>query len=66
MLLKRALSDEILRMLRVFPVVAITGSRQVGKTTLARMLLDEIAVPAVFLDLENYEDMAKLRNPAPF
>ena len=34
-------TDRIWRLLRGFPVVAVTGPRQSGKTTLVRSLLPE-------------------------
>jgi predicted AAA+ superfamily ATPase len=43
------------------PVVALLGSRQVGKTTLAREL--KIAKPTHYLDLERPSDLAKLADP---
>ena len=48
---------------RVFqtPVVALLGSRQVGKTTLARDL--EIGKPIHYLDLERPSDIAKMADP---
>lgn len=66
MLIQRLLAKHIRDLLSVFPVVAITGPRQSGKTTLAKMLLEQLRVPTVFLDLESYEDTAKLRFPAPY
>ncbi len=44
--------------------VALLGPRQVGKTTLARTIADE--VPSVYLDLEAREDRNKLADPALF
>jgi predicted AAA+ superfamily ATPase len=44
-----------------FPVVALLGSRQVGKTTLARDLALE--KPSHYLDLERPSDLAKLADP---
>ena len=44
--------------------VALTGPRQVGKTTLAHMIA--AATPSVYLDLEASEDRAKLADPAAF
>jgi len=44
--------------------VALTGPRQVGKTTLALRLVDE--TPALYLDLEITQDRLKLRDPALF
>jgi predicted AAA+ superfamily ATPase len=44
--------------------VALVGPRQVGKTTLALTLADE--VPSIYLDLEASEDRRKLAEPAVF
>jgi predicted AAA+ superfamily ATPase len=44
-----------------FPAVALLGPRQVGKTTLARILAQE--TDSVYLDLENPTDRAKLDEP---
>ncbi len=49
---------EVKKRLRTFPVVAILGARQCGKTTLAR----EVAFDH-YLDLENPRDLARLANP---
>ncbi len=45
------------------PVVAIIGARQVGKSTLARLLAEIYPVPTHFFDLENPEDIARLSEP---
>jgi len=50
-------------LLRQFPVVAILGARQVGKTTLARLLLDERKGPVELFDLEDPADLARLDDP---
>ena len=44
------------------PVVAVVGARQVGKTTLARQLVDD-APEAVSFDLEDPRDLARLDDP---
>ena len=49
--------------LRHYPVVAILGARQVGKTTLARQLVDGLSGPATLFDLENPRDLARLDDP---
>ena len=36
-MINRRLAEQVLRALAVFPVTAILGPRQVGKTTLARV-----------------------------
>ena len=48
-------------LLREFPVVALLGARQVGKTTLARQLAAKRA--ATWFDLENPADLARLDDP---
>ncbi len=50
---------------KVFPVTAILGPRQCGKTTLVKMLSKEIS-PIVYLDLQNIEDVNKLSDPRMF
>ncbi len=47
-----------------FAVVGLLGLRQIGKTTLAK----EIAKrrPSIYLDLENYQDLAKLEDPIKY
>ncbi|MCU0242173.1 MAG: ATP-binding protein [Vicinamibacteria bacterium] len=50
-------------LLRQFPVVALLGARQVGKTTLARDLAAEKKTAVTFFDLEDAEDLALLQDP---
>lgn len=50
-------------LLRQFPVVAILGARQVGKTTLARSLVSDRRGRVTSFDLENAEDLALLDDP---
>ena len=50
-------------LLRQFPVVAILGARQVGKTTLARQLVRRRSGPTTTFDLESVEDLALLEDP---
>lgn len=50
-------------LLREFPVVAILGARQVGKTTLARDLARRRRGMYTYFDLENPNDLARLREP---
>ena len=45
------------------PVVAILGARQVGKTTLARELMTAWEGPSTRYDLEDPDDLARLREP---
>ncbi len=60
----RALHSVLLDRLATTPAVALLGSRQVGKTTLARAL--NLAKPTVYLDLERPSDLAKLSDPELF
>lgn len=46
-----------------YPVVAILGARQVGKTTLARQLVAPAGYPSTVFDLENPIDLARLDDP---
>lgn len=47
-----------------FPAVALLGPRQVGKTTLIRELLKSSLQDIVYFDLENDEDIERMKNPA--
>lgn len=47
-----------------FPVVAMLGPRQVGKTTLARQLAARWDGPVRHFDLEDPDDQARLADPA--
>jgi uncharacterized protein len=49
-------------LLRQFPVVAILGARQVGKTTLARQLVARHRGATTSFDLENAEDLFQLQD----
>ncbi len=51
------------RLLRQFPVVAVIGARQVGKSTLARALVQRTGARATFFDLEDPRVLARLDAP---
>ena len=51
------------RLLQEFPVVALLGVRQVGKSTLARQLVASRRGPTTWFDLENPTDLARLADP---
>tara|TARA_B110000305_G_C19390722_1_gene614714 strand:- start:42 stop:1211 length:1170 start_codon:yes stop_codon:yes gene_type:complete len=57
----RRLEDELKKRVNNVPVVALLGSRQVGKTTLAKGLKLDKAIH--YLDLERPSDIAKLSDP---
>lgn len=59
--LNRPTYEQLIRKrLDTFPIVALIGARQVGKSTLAR----SIAADAHWFDLERPADLAKFREPA--
>ena len=57
----RSIEKEVLEGLNYLPVVAILGPRQVGKTTLVKDLMTKLEKPSVYLDLEYFADLEKLR-----
>ena len=60
-MIPRQLTQTLLKRLGHRPAVALLGSRQVGKTTLARGL--DAGKPSHYLDLERPSDLAKLADP---
>jgi len=58
-LIRRKLTTDISESLRHFPIVAVTGPRQCGKSTLIRYLLGS-KKEMVYLDLERQSDLNKL------
>lgn len=63
MLPRRRHLERIETLLAQFPVVAILGARQVGKTTLARQIVAQADEPAHLFDLEDPGDLARLQVP---
>lgn len=61
-MIKRALQETILDSLKTYPVVGILGSRQVGKTTIAKAIRDTARPDAIYLDLELPSDLNKLQD----
>ncbi len=59
-MIERLITTKILRDLNWSPIIGLVGSRQVGKTTLARYLQTQITKPTIYLDLELTEDWFKL------
>lgn len=55
--------SRIEQLLAANPVVGILGARQVGKTTLARQHASKQAGPVTFFDLEDHDDLARLKEP---
>lgn len=63
-MINRRFKEKITQALDKNPCVALTGARQIGKTTLAIEIAKDI--PSVYLDLENRLDVQKVRDIASF
>lgn len=61
-MIKRLIQQNILKSLKTYPVVGILGSRQVGKTTLAKAIKEITGKDAIYLDLELPSDTNKLQD----
>lgn len=59
---KRKVTTQILDDLSFFPSVGIIGPRQVGKTTLAKKLQEDIQSESIYLDLELDSDRIRLED----
>jgi uncharacterized protein len=59
---KRELEASLLKQLTFFPVIAILGPRQCGKTTLAKQIMQRYE-GALYLDMESPSDLRKLDDP---
>lgn len=64
-MIKRYLKKQLIESLKEFPVVAILGPRQCGKSTLAKMIIDELK-NVVCIDAEKPSDRIKLSDPEIF
>jgi predicted AAA+ superfamily ATPase len=64
-LIERNIEAFVNENLRVFPAVAILGPRQCGKSTLVKMLYQN-SDAWLYLDLQNLDDLNKLREPMLF
>src|SRR4030067_1462184 len=62
-MIKRTIQVAVEASLRKYPVVGIVGSRQAGKTTLAKMIQKGISKKVIYLDLELPSDLNKLHDP---
>ena len=63
-MLERYIKNRLRKAISRNPAVVLLGCRQVGKTTLARMVM--ASQSSVYLDLEAPEDVLKLRDPSSF
>src|SRR4030067_844430 len=62
MMIERNLIKPIKDSLKQYPGVGLIGCRQVGKTTLARVLEKDLVKRVIYLDLELPSDIAKLHD----
>jgi len=63
MIERRGEIETILSLLGRYPVVGLIGARQVGKTTLARLIIKKTKRETHYFDLENPEHLARLADP---
>ena len=63
-MLKRWITPKVEKTLKRVPAVALLGPRQIGKTTLARLISEDR--PAIYLDLESPKDLVRLDDPVAF
>jgi len=64
MIVRQTHLSQLAHKLSDFPVVALLGPRQIGKTTLARQLAAQWQGPVKHFDLEDPDDQARLSDPA--
>ncbi len=63
--LKRSLAKKLSQHIKEYPVVALLGPRQSGKSTLAKQIINKIP-NGVYLDLERPSHLRRLDNPEYF
>jgi predicted AAA+ superfamily ATPase len=63
--IQRKVESTIRDYLKIFPVVAVLGPRQCGKSSLVKKLAENW-YDSVYLDLQNDADLSKLNQPAYF
>lgn len=56
--------NNLVEIMEFFPVVAIIGPRQIGKTTLAKQLVTHLGKKMIYLDMEDERDFAMLKDNA--
>jgi uncharacterized protein len=61
--IQRCFQQRVLEYMNIFPVVAILGSRQCGKSTLIKQIGKDIA-GFIYLDLEDPADHRKINDPS--
>lgn len=59
-MIERSAKLTIVESLDIFPAVGIVGARQVGKTTLAKVIGQESQKEVIYLDLEDFRDYQRI------
>jgi predicted AAA+ superfamily ATPase len=62
----RDLQNKVTQSLQRFPAVGLIGARQVGKTTLAKMIAESWPKESLYLDLERPGDYSAMTEPERF
>lgn len=62
----RLKESALLKSLKHFSCVGILGPRQCGKTTLSKLLMEQLGKKAVYLDMESARDRAAISSPELF
>ena len=65
-MIERVLQKQIVQSLQHFPAVGLIGARQVGKTTLAKMIAERWPNETLYIDLERPSDYTALSEPERF
>lgn len=65
-MIKRQQTNYLLELLEHFPVVSIIGPRQVGKTTLVKLIQTKLKKESIYLDLQKDSDSDRLENAERF
>jgi uncharacterized protein len=65
-MIPRTAAKKVLDYLGLFPAVALVGARQVGKTTLAQSITNQLGKPVRYFDLERLEDYKLLTTDRAF
>lgn len=63
-MIQRALQPVMEKFLKAFPAIVVLGPRQVGKTTLVKLIAKTSKKKAIYLDLEKHSDFEKLNRDA--
>jgi predicted AAA+ superfamily ATPase len=65
-MIERILQNQIIQSLQRFPAVGLIGARQVGKTTLAKMIAENWPKESLYIDLERPSDYTAMSEPERF